>query len=138
MTEFAVVVGLPALAAATLAYVLLRDQSEALRMAGAVFTAGLLTVAAVEDMMTEACQRRGHTGLGSRLHRRLRPVHPRLGRPRRVRRARGAQPRSRWFSGSKRGAAPTTAGCRTLLPRASAKRSETGEELARDGGRFVA
>jgi zinc transporter, ZIP family len=45
---------IPALAAATLAYVLLRGQSEALRMAGAVFTAGLLTVAAVEDMMMEA------------------------------------------------------------------------------------
>jgi ZIP family zinc transporter len=44
----------PALLAAGLAYVLLRDQSEALRMAGVVFTAGLLTVAAVEDMMSEA------------------------------------------------------------------------------------
>jgi ZIP family zinc transporter len=45
---------LPALLAAGLAYLLLRDQGEALRMAGVVFTAGLLTVAAVEDMMGEA------------------------------------------------------------------------------------
>jgi zinc transporter, ZIP family len=44
----------PALVAASLAYLLLRDQSEALRAAGVVFTAGLLTVAAVEDMMAEA------------------------------------------------------------------------------------
>jgi ZIP family zinc transporter len=44
----------PALLAAGLAYLLLRDQSEALQMAGVVVTAGLLTVAAVEDMMTEA------------------------------------------------------------------------------------
>jgi zinc transporter, ZIP family len=44
----------PALTAASLAYLLLRDQSEALRAAGVVFTAGLLTVAAVEDMLAEA------------------------------------------------------------------------------------
>ncbi|ADJ28146.1 Peptidoglycan-binding lysin domain protein [Nitrosococcus watsonii C-113] len=45
---------LPALTAATLAYFLLRDQNETLKMAGLVFTAGLLTVAAVEDMVSEA------------------------------------------------------------------------------------
>lgn len=44
----------PVLTAAALAYVLLRGQSEALKMAALVFTAGLLTVAAVEDMITEA------------------------------------------------------------------------------------
>jgi zinc transporter, ZIP family len=44
----------PALFAASLAYLLLRDQGESLQMAGIVFTAGLLAVAAVEDMMTEA------------------------------------------------------------------------------------
>ena len=44
----------PVLLAATLAYVLLRGQDEALKMAALVFTAGLLTVAAVEDMIVEA------------------------------------------------------------------------------------
>ena len=44
----------PVLLAATLAYVLLRGQGEALKMAALVFTAGLLTVAAVEDMIVEA------------------------------------------------------------------------------------
>jgi len=37
-----------------LAYFLLRNQSEARKMATLVFTAGLLLVAAVEDMITEA------------------------------------------------------------------------------------
>jgi zinc transporter, ZIP family len=37
-----------------LAYFLLRNQSETLKMAALVFTAGLLLVAAVEDMITEA------------------------------------------------------------------------------------
>lgn len=45
---------LPVLIATTLAYSLLRGQSNALKMAGLVFTAGLLTVAAVEDMISEA------------------------------------------------------------------------------------
>jgi zinc transporter, ZIP family len=44
----------PVLLAATLAYILLRGQGEALKMAALVFTAGLLTVAAVEDMIVEA------------------------------------------------------------------------------------
>jgi zinc transporter, ZIP family len=44
----------PVLVAATLAYVLLRGRGEALQMAALVFTAGLLTVAAVEDMIVEA------------------------------------------------------------------------------------
>jgi ZIP family zinc transporter len=42
------------LLAASLAYLLLRGQGEALKMAALVFTAGLLTVAAVEDMIVEA------------------------------------------------------------------------------------
>jgi hypothetical protein len=54
----------PALLAAGLAYLLLRDQSEALQMAGVVVTAGLLTVAAVEDMMTEAHGRYAVAGVG--------------------------------------------------------------------------
>lgn len=45
---------LPVLIAAALAYFLLREQSQALKMAALVFTAGLLTVAAVEDMISEA------------------------------------------------------------------------------------
>ncbi|GAB4241534.1 MAG: hypothetical protein Kow0032_29530 [Methyloligellaceae bacterium] len=45
---------IPVLVAAALAYTLLRGQSDALKMAALVFTAGLLTVAAVEDMITEA------------------------------------------------------------------------------------
>jgi ZIP family zinc transporter len=44
----------PVLFAASLGYWLLRDQSEALKLAALIFTAGLLTVAAVEEMMTEA------------------------------------------------------------------------------------
>jgi ZIP family zinc transporter len=44
----------PVLLAATLAYVLLRGQGKALKMAALVFTAGLLIVAAVEDMIVEA------------------------------------------------------------------------------------
>lgn len=39
----------PVLVAATLAYVVLRGQAEALKMAALVFTAGLRTVAAIED-----------------------------------------------------------------------------------------
>jgi ZIP family zinc transporter len=45
---------LPVLIAATLAYYLLRDQSAVWKMAALTFTAGLLTVAAVEDMLSEA------------------------------------------------------------------------------------
>ena len=45
---------MPVLLAASLAYVLLRGQGEALKMAALVFTAGLLSVAAVEDMIVEA------------------------------------------------------------------------------------
>jgi ZIP family zinc transporter len=45
---------LPVLIAATLAYYLLRDQSAFWKMAALTFTAGLLTVAAVEDMLSEA------------------------------------------------------------------------------------
>jgi zinc transporter, ZIP family len=44
----------PVLLAATLAYFLLRGQSEAVKMAALVFTAGLYTLAAVEDMLAEA------------------------------------------------------------------------------------
>lgn len=44
----------PVLSAAVLAYYVLRDQSEAFKMAGLAFTAGLLAVAAVEDMISEA------------------------------------------------------------------------------------
>jgi ZIP family zinc transporter len=45
---------IPVVAAAVLAYYLLRDQSDVLKMGTLVFTAGLLTVAAVEDMISEA------------------------------------------------------------------------------------
>lgn len=45
---------IPVLAAAVGAYYLLRDQNEAVQMGGLVFVAGLLTVAAVEDMLSEA------------------------------------------------------------------------------------
>ncbi len=45
---------LPALGAATVSYFLLRDESEIVKAAALVFTAGLLTVAAVEDMISEA------------------------------------------------------------------------------------
>ena len=39
---------------ATASYFLLRDAPERMKMAGLVFVAGLLTVAAVEDMLEEA------------------------------------------------------------------------------------
>ncbi len=45
---------LPAVGAAAFAYFVLRDQGPALQMVALTFTAGLLTVAAVEDMLTEA------------------------------------------------------------------------------------
>lgn len=45
---------LPVLLAAMLAFFLLRGQGEALKMGALVFTAGLLTVAAIEDMISEA------------------------------------------------------------------------------------
>ncbi|MEW6296335.1 MAG: hypothetical protein AB1671_01155 [Thermodesulfobacteriota bacterium] len=45
---------LPVLSAAVLSYFLLRHQSEGWKMGALVFTAGLLTLAAVEDMITEA------------------------------------------------------------------------------------
>lgn len=45
---------LPVLAAATLGYWLLNGRGEALKLSALVFTAGVLTVAAVEEMMTEA------------------------------------------------------------------------------------
>ncbi|WP_256663732.1 ZIP family metal transporter [Pseudomonas sp. gcc21] len=45
---------IPVISAAMLAYYVLRDQSEAFKMMGLAFTAGLLTVAAVEDMLSEA------------------------------------------------------------------------------------
>lgn len=45
---------LPVLLAAVLAFFLLRGQDEALKMGALVFTAGLLTVAAIEDMISEA------------------------------------------------------------------------------------
>lgn len=51
----------PVLGAALLAYFLLRDQSEAFKMAGLSLTAGLLTVAAVEDMLSEAHEATGDT-----------------------------------------------------------------------------
>lgn len=44
----------PVVLAAAFGYALLRDQSEALKMASLVFVAGLLTVAAVEEMITQA------------------------------------------------------------------------------------
>ncbi|MEZ5936350.1 MAG: peptidoglycan-binding protein [Alphaproteobacteria bacterium] len=44
----------PVLLAATLAYILLRNQGDALKMAALTFTAGLLMVAAVEDIIIEA------------------------------------------------------------------------------------
>lgn len=44
----------PVVLAAALGYALLRDQSEALKMASLVFVAGLLTVAAVEEMIAQA------------------------------------------------------------------------------------
>lgn len=52
---------IPVLSAAIVAYYLLRDQSEALQMMGLVFAAGLLTVAAVEDMLNEAHETAGDT-----------------------------------------------------------------------------
>ena len=45
---------LPVIGAAMLAYFVLRAQSEAVKMAGLVFVAGLYTLAAVEDMLREA------------------------------------------------------------------------------------
>ena len=44
----------PSVLAALIAYLLLRQQSQALKIGGLVFTAGLLTVAAVEGMIAEA------------------------------------------------------------------------------------
>jgi ZIP family zinc transporter len=44
----------PVLAAAGLSYVALRGQGEALKMAALTFTAGLLMLAAIEDMIVEA------------------------------------------------------------------------------------
>ncbi len=44
----------PVLSAAVLAYYVLRDQSEAWKMGSLAFTAGLLAVAAVEDIISEA------------------------------------------------------------------------------------
>jgi ZIP family zinc transporter len=49
-TSFAI----PVLTAAVIAYYLLRNQSDVFKMAGLAFTAGLLAVAAVEDMISEA------------------------------------------------------------------------------------
>lgn len=45
---------IPVLGAAIIAYYLLRNQSEAWQFGALTFTAGLLTVAAVEDMLAEA------------------------------------------------------------------------------------
>jgi ZIP family zinc transporter len=45
---------LPVVGAAILAYLILRGQSEAIKMAALVFVAGLYTLAAVEDMLHEA------------------------------------------------------------------------------------
>ncbi|MAM60005.1 MAG: peptidoglycan-binding protein [Maritimibacter sp.] len=45
---------LPVLSAAALSYFLLRDQPESFKLAALTFTAGLLTVAAVEEMLSEA------------------------------------------------------------------------------------
>jgi zinc transporter ZupT len=45
---------IPVLVAAVLAYYLLRDRSETFQMGTLAFTAGLLSVAAVEDMISEA------------------------------------------------------------------------------------
>lgn len=45
---------IPVLTAAAIAFYVLRDQSEVLKMGGLAFTAGLLAVAAVEDMISEA------------------------------------------------------------------------------------
>jgi ZIP family zinc transporter len=45
---------IPVLAAAAVAYYLLRNQSEVWQMGALAFVAGLLTVAAVEDMISEA------------------------------------------------------------------------------------
>ena len=45
---------LPIVGAAIFAYFVLRNQSEALKMAGLVFVAGLYLLAAVEDMLNEA------------------------------------------------------------------------------------
>lgn len=49
----------PVLVAAIAAYYLLRNQSDAAQMSGLVFVAGLLTVAAVEDMLSEAHESAG-------------------------------------------------------------------------------
>ena len=45
---------LPVAVAAILAYFVLREQGEEIKMAGLVFVAGLYTLAAVEDMLGEA------------------------------------------------------------------------------------
>lgn len=45
---------LPVLLGASLGYWLFRDQSEALKLSALVFTAGLLAVAVVEEMVSEA------------------------------------------------------------------------------------
>lgn len=51
---FSAAFAIPVLGAAVIAYYLLRNQSEAWQFGVLTFTAGLLTVAAVEDMLTEA------------------------------------------------------------------------------------
>ncbi|WP_148863335.1 ZIP family metal transporter [Marinobacter fonticola] len=45
---------IPVLSAAAFAYFVLRNQPETLKLAALTFTAGLLTVAAIEDMISEA------------------------------------------------------------------------------------
>jgi len=45
---------IPVLSAAVFAYFVLRNQPEAFKLAALTFTAGLLTVAAIEDMVSEA------------------------------------------------------------------------------------
>lgn len=51
----------PVLGAALLAYFVLRDQSETLKMVALTVTAGLLTVAAVEDMLSEGHEAKADT-----------------------------------------------------------------------------
>lgn len=45
---------IPVLSATVFAYFVLRNQSEALKLAALTFTAGLLTIAAIEEMISEA------------------------------------------------------------------------------------
>lgn len=55
----------PVVVAASIAYLLLRQESEALKMSAVVFSAGPIVVGAVEDMISEAHESAAHTRASS-------------------------------------------------------------------------